>query len=423
MAGKEDRKKKHHRSSGEDEKQESSRSSKRRHRHADEDDEDDKDRDRRRRHHSRRHESEEDSHKRKKQKKSRHDEDRKKRKHRDDSDDDGSGEDDRKRERKHRSSSKKRDSEKRRHRDKKDKKEKKDKRPKLNRPDKSRLYPLGPTLGRKPDTLIDPVDDYFTLHEQYWVYLYREEGVAFNDLTSDEAREGFKRFAKEYNAGNLEAEYYSTKMPAPVLEESKTTKHSWSFNNNMTDTEKKGLQTLQEGIWKQTEYNSTKGPPQNSFGQTASGDFKAPPVASAEGSKGSRKTPEERLEERRSNKRLRSHVRTVEEELQGGPKDFRERQLEKKRQHADRIHGASRAKDEGAELSDKALFGGDDETDRYKAALAREKDRKAKRTDARASRIQELQEKDKDRQENMLQMLGLKNLKPGQKITITPREN
>lgn len=335
---------------------------------------------------------------------------------------DDASDDSRRRQRKHSSSK-----DKRRHRDKKDKKEKKQKRSKTERPDKSRLHPMGQELGRKPDTLIDPVDDYFTYHEHFWVYLYREEGVAFNDLTSEGARAGFERFAKVYNAGKLEAEYYAAKMPAPVLEESKTTKHSWGFNNKMTDTERKGLQTLQEGIWKQTEYNSKEGPPQNQLVQKSAGDSEKGPSAAAHSDVGpafARKTPEERLDERRANKRLRTHVRSVEEELQGGPKDFRERQLEKKRQHADRMHGAARAKnDAGIELSDTALYEGDDNTNQYKSALAREKARKAKRTEVRATRIQELQEKDKERQESMLEMLGLNKLKPGQKITIAPRKD
>jgi hypothetical protein len=428
MGGHHDRK---HRSSSrrDDEEEHESRHRKRHH--------DDSEEEHGHRHRGDRHDDSEEedhsrSHKKKKKRSSRGDDDddkhkrKHRRKHRGDSDDDDDNHDndDHKRERKHRSKDKKRDNEKRRHREKKEKKDKKQKRHKGEPPDKSRLYPMGQVLGRKPDTSIDPVDDYFTFHEHFWVYLYREEGVAFNDMTAEEARKSFELFAKEYNAGNLEAEYYTAKMPAPVLEESKTTKHSWSFNNNMTDNERKGLQTLQEGIWKQTEYNSKEGPPQNLFGQTATGDFKGAASAPSDAPNFAKKTPEERLDDRRANKRLRGHVRNVQEELHGGPKDFRERQLEKKRQHADRIHGAARGKnDAGIEMSDTALYGGDANNNQYQASLARERARKAKRTDARATRIQELQEKDKGRQEKMVQMLGLKNLEPGQKFTIAPRKD
>jgi len=286
------------------------------------------------------------------------------------------------------------------------------------------LYPMGEPLGHAPDSLLDPIKDYFTFHEHFWAYLYRNEGVAFNDLTSEQAREAFERFAKAYNKGKLEAEYYDAKLPEPVLEECKTTKHSWSFNKSLTDRERKGLQSLQHGIRKQTEYNDSNNKTTSlattdeSF-QPLSGPSKTqmPPPPSRD----TRKTPEERLEERRANKRLREHVKSVREELQGGPKDFRERQIEKKREQSDKIHGASREKHDAMELSDNALYGGD--SSHLQAALERERSQKARTREERAGRIAELQNKEKDRQENMLKMLGLQNLKPGQKITIAPRKD
>ena len=300
--------------------------------------------------------------------------------------------------------------------------------PKINPPDKSKLYPMSAVLGSRPDTQIDPVKDYFTYHEHFWVYLYRNEGIAFNDLTSEQSRKAFERFASSYNAGNLEGEFYTSKLPAPVLEECKTTKHSWGFNTNMTDAEKKGLQTLQQNITKQTEYNNKAELPKSSaksgYCQPATTAMKPATGQDTDNNAGpTSKTPAERLDERRANKRLRDHVRNVNEELDGGPKDFRERQLAKKREKADKIHGAARDKgEEATEISDRDLYGGADNTEGFQAALAREKARKERRTQARESRITELQQKEKDKQENMLKMLGLQNVKPGQKITIAPRK-
>jgi hypothetical protein len=37
--------------------------------------------------------------------------------------------------------------------------------------------------------------------------------------------------------------------------------------------------------------------------------------------------------------------------------------------------------------------------------------------------MEELQKKEHERQENMLKMLGLTGVKPGQKITIAPRKD
>jgi hypothetical protein len=104
--------------------------------------------------------------------------------------------------------------------------------------------------------------------------------------------------------------------------------------------------------------------------------------------------------------------------------DQKEHQLAKKREQSNRIHGASREKnDTGMELSDSALYGNDN-TSQFQGALARERARKDRRTQVRADRIQELQDKERDRQENMLKTLGLKNLKAsGKKITIAPRND
>ena len=50
------------------------------------------------------------------------------------------------------------------------------------------------------------------------------------------------------------------------------------------------------------------------------------------------------LDERRGNRRLRYHVQTTHEILMGGPKDFREQQIEKRKQRTEPVHGASRDK-------------------------------------------------------------------------------
>jgi len=65
---------------------------------------------------------------------------------------------------------------------------------------------------------------------------------------------------------------------------------------------------------------------------------------------------------------------------------------------------------------------GDDERASFQSAVARERRNKEKREERRKNRIEELQAKEDERQQNMLKMLGLGNLK-GQKIKIAPRED
>jgi hypothetical protein len=112
---------------------------------------------------------------------------------------------------------------------------------------------LGPPVGIPPAPKIDPEIDYFSYHQPFWVYLFREEGVAFNDLTSEEAHVAFERFVNHYNTGALEAAYYGKEgFPLKVLDECRTTRHKWSFQTSAT--ERRGLEQLQEGVRKQTEY-------------------------------------------------------------------------------------------------------------------------------------------------------------------------
>jgi hypothetical protein len=291
---------------------------------------------------------------------------------------------------------------------------------------KSNLYPLGPLLGKPPEQLLEPEKDYFAYHQHLFLYLYREEGILFSDLTSEEAREAFGRFVDRYNAGQLESSYYDSKgIPPEALEETKTHNHKWSFNTSQTEQD--SLQILQEGVRKQTEYDASneKVEKDSTFPDAAASQRRASVLPAQESSNHRFPTPEERLEDRRANRRLREHVTTAEEELSGGRKEGKERMIEKRKEKAASIHGSARDREEarmgGVELDDHALYGGGGLD--YQQALARERQRKAQREQKQNARVAELQQKEHDRQSAMLQMLGLTGVKPGQKIEIKPRED
>ena len=310
--------------------------------------------------------------------------------------------------------------------DEKDRKKSRKRATTATRVDKSTLFPMGDPVGSAPATLIDPETDYFTYHQEFWVYLFREEGVRFNDLQSDEARAAFARFAIMYNAGKLEAPYYDNPplFPPQVLEESKTTRHEWGFQTSAT--ERKGLEQLQEGVRRLTQYREDgdgRGDRATQPTRTNTNDM-ARKLDQGPSDGRHKKTPEELLEEHRSNRRLRESVRTAQEEVTGGAKDFRDRQVEKKREQADRMHGAARDKEEGGagvELSDAAVYGDGDRS--FQQALAQERQSKAKREERRNTRLEELKNKEQERQSNMLKLLGLDGMKPGQKIQIAPRKD
>jgi len=294
----------------------------------------------------------------------------------------------------------------------------------LLRVDKSKLYPMGDPLGHAPDRLLDADTDYFAFHKHLWLHLYRDCATAFNDLSSEEARTAFAEFCQLYNAGKLEQAYYNDHegLPAAALEECKTTRHSWGFR--ISDREDKNLQVLQEGVHKQTEYHqgtSTAGAavvsskPQFTTTTATTTLKQAPPEDNRH-----RRTPEERQRERVENRRLREHVRTVNEELTGGRKEGRERQMEKRKQVSEKIHGAARERDAaGVELDDDALYGGSD-----RSQLERSKQRTAGREEKKQARVAELQNKEKEKQAAMLEMLGLSGkIKAGEKIKIAPRKD
>ena len=342
----------------------------------------------------------------KRQKKSRSnslDEDRKSRKHskkhhRDEKEDDESR------------SRKKKDKKKDEKKDKKKKSSKSESR-KSKKPDTRILISLGDPIGKPPSTLLDPEKDYFAYHEHLWVYMFREEGSVFNDMTAEETREAFRRFVKRYNVGSLAEGYYVDKLPAAVLEESRTTKHSWAFR--MSATEGRSLHSIETGVRKQTEIGGSQlkvGP----SGPRAT-------VASRSEEKPAGRSREDVAMERGANRRLKAHVRTAEEEFNGGRKDGRERQLEKRKETGARIHGAARDRDSAAgmvEVTDADLYGGDDRNQ-----FAKERQRHARQNESREKRLTELQSKEKERQQAMLTQLGLTNIKPGQRITIQPRKD
>jgi hypothetical protein len=348
-----------------------------------------------------------------------------KRNHRHSDDEDTDGD---QKKRKHKDDRKKRhpnedDEERRRH--KKSKKSKHhsaardEKNTKSVRIDKSKLYSLGDIAGKPPPRLLDPESDYFAYHQHLWVYLYREEGIAFGDLSSEQSRQAFQRFCQNYNEGKLEVSYYQAVLPLKAVEECKTTSHKWSFQTSATEV--KSLHMIEEGVRKQTEYEATgiNQPITNAVGPGTSRVVR--PMILQE-DPGDEAAARDRLRERLANKRLREHVRTAEEEVIGGRKDGRERQIEKKKEMAAAIHGSAWDREEaGAELPDIDLYG--DGNSDFAAALARERKHREQRASHKESRLADLQQKERERQESMLKSLGLTGIKPGQKITIPPRKD
>jgi len=307
--------------------------------------------------------------------------------------------------------------------------------------DVSKLHPLGSVAVSPPTSLIDLEADYFAYHSHLRLYMYRSGGIHFEDLTSEESREAFRKFASMYNAGRLEEAYYNSRgVPPEALEEiGGRTRHRWAFRTNKTEEE--SLRLVRAGVKKQTEWSkeSAAAAAAAGAGGGAGAAVAAAVVAprptptypgGGEGNRHGRgrqpKSREEIAAERTANRRLKEHVRTAHEEMLGGRKEGRERQIEKRRERADAIHGSARDREVeamgGPVLDDNVIYGaGGGHEASFDQAVSRERRRKAAREQKKTERAATLLKKEEDKQTAMLEMLGLSGLKAGQKITIAPR--
>ena len=290
----------------------------------------------------------------------------------------------------------------------------------------SKLVSLGEIVSAPPQELLDTDTNYFSHNSHLRLYLFRHYGIYFEDLTSEESHDAFKEFVSKYNDGKLETAYYEIKgkLPQEALDQCQRTQHKWNFKTNKVELQ--SLKIVRDGVKKQTEYDADDKGGVMQRTQTATA------VAAAPGPKSVHQSDEHNKkvsydERRRADKRHRERIKVANEEMfETGKADYgRERMIEKRREQANKIHGASRDRESeaGAELDDKAIYGGEGGGDiSYEAALAREKKFRERKEAAKHERNSELLKKEEDKQKKMLEMLGISGLKPGEKIKIAPRQ-
>jgi hypothetical protein len=290
--------------------------------------------------------------------------------------------------------------------------------------DKNKLFPLGDPLGRVPDNILDVDKDYFEFHQHFWLYLYRNKQIAFNDLTTEQARSLFADFVNQYNNGALESGYYDVNGPPhQALNEIKTSRHKWGFQ--ISDRESKNLQTLQGGIRKQTEYTN---PSEATRTNTARLDIKSKPLVDENKEDGTHLGTDTGHTSKAYNKRFskqerKEHIDNIDDIM--GKKDGRERLIEKRKEVGAKIHGSAKDREEmtfAPVISDDVLYG--DTNSDFQLALASQKQKRMKQDEHKQARIAELQAKEQEKQKAMLQMLGLSDkIKTGDKIQIQPRND
>jgi hypothetical protein len=84
------------------------------------------------------------------------------------------------------------------------------------------------------------IDDYFRRSVEFRTWLSDERKIFFSDLTSQQSRDLFKEFAKEWNEQTLPKKYYSG-LQSATLEHGKQTGHVWKFSRSLGKDELTGV--------------------------------------------------------------------------------------------------------------------------------------------------------------------------------------
>ena len=286
---------------------------------------------------------------------------------------------------------------------------------------------LGNIRGIVPDRRLDFEVDYFQYHNHLRLFLFvSKDQTSFEDLTSDETHKIFNKFCQLYNMGELEEVYYHADLPDDLMRQVKRTNHSWKFKTS--ETERKALDYVKSGVKRHTEWNQGSDEGNRGEYDMERETKKSKPLEVSKKNQDDYtedNRAKSRLERKIDNRKLKDRVRVANEEMHGigEKKHGRERQLELKREQSFKQHAVAKQKDDlacGTEVSDMDIYGGSDD---FKVALNREKKLKARLKEKKEARIEELRQKEDEKRQNMLQMLGLTNLHPGAKITIAPRND
>ncbi|KAL3823010.1 hypothetical protein ACHAXA_008150 [Cyclostephanos tholiformis] len=323
--------------------------------------------------------------------------------------------------------------------------------------DSSKLVSMGSIINVAPSEPLDAETDYFSHNPHLRLYLYRKYGIYFEDLNSTEAHAAFDEFVISYNAGEVEEAYYTPRgslLPQDALDQCSRTKHVWKFRTNRL--EEQSLEMVSAGVKKQTEYNDSAAATANATtgstctvistsrnGDREADDDSRPRPPPSRGTTFA--TADIAVGKGRSDRRHRERIELANEEIHGisssRPGPGWERDRERKREISEKLHGAARDREGdawgGVELDDDAIYGsagvdggggrrwgwgGGGETS-YEEAVAIERRRRERHEADKAARTSELMNKEAEKQKRMLEMLGLSGVKPGEKITIPPRND
>jgi len=224
-------------------------------------------------------------------------------------------------------------------------------------------------------------DDYFNKNREFRVWLEGRD-MNFEDLSTEKAKNFFTKFVKRWNEGSLESKFYDGAV------EQVRTKHKWSFTSKIDDAERMKLASVRDRVELQT--HSEK---------------KAV-----------------RLLEKRDRRRYNERRRVVEDELVPRETGFQAK-IAKRREKSDRIHGASRHRDDGLSVSNSVLMGDDSSSLRdAKRHQERMNERRNRKYNEQNARLMAAKAKEDAKMAAFMKEFGLNNPN-AQRIKIQPRRN
>ncbi|RUP49442.1 hypothetical protein BC936DRAFT_142500 [Jimgerdemannia flammicorona] len=226
-------------------------------------------------------------------------------------------------------------------------------------------------------------EDYFAKSTEFRVWL-RDKGKFFDELTSEQAHEQFKKFVKAWNKFKLDKKYYSG-IRSSQITAADTTRYKWNFAQNLN---RKELETIKDSVDsltnKEIKDKAVAVTPASSSSTVAPkrrvlGPAMPPPVGGLGEDEDMDDEDRARYARALRKKEQRGYDKSREAALdEVAPRETgREAMLAKRRAQAE-FNRRERSPD--VELPDSDLMGGDD----FRARLAAEKRAQQMREDRRA---------------------------------------
>lgn len=273
-------------------------------------------------------------------------------------------------------------------------------------------------------TVREPIslEDYYAKNTEFRAWLHAR-GKRFDEVRSPRRRY-FPKFVRRWNAGELPQRFYQGAFSHEEKVKS-LTGYQWAFERQMQAQEQLDAaqlvdsvsrDTLSRVVQKQREVGGN-----SAVGIVNLGARREDMAQEEEEDNREFRQDVARFKRKRERQRDQSVHEAALDEV--APKvSGRERELEKRREKAQKIHGAAQEKEDlrdgAAGYSDDFLMGGSDNT--LERLKQKRRKREQQKSQQRHHRLEELRERESQRVQRFKQAMGLQE---GQEIRIKPRND